>query len=239
MKDSKPSANPIYKYLLFDLDNTLLDYDLAEESALLQTFHDYGLSKFHQQIKVKYTQINAAYWNAFEKKQTTIDRLKTDRFRDLISEIPYLQHLDPFQCGEKYLDHLSEQTSLIPGAWEILQYLSEKYELCLITNGISRVQHRRISKIGLDRYFHHVVISEEIGISKPDQEFFLHTLEEIGNPDKREILIIGDNLNSDIQGGLNAGMDACWFNPNCYPVPAHISPTYIISQLTELINILT
>ncbi len=228
-----------YEFLLFDLDNTLLDYDHAEEDALLATFSAYDLDIHFDEIREIYAKINASYWRAFEEKKTTIQELKTARFRDLIHSLSYLNHIDPFICSESYLDHLSKQVHLMPGALELLESLHGKYNLCLVTNGISRVQHSRIRKVGFDKFFPHVVISEEIGFSKPNPSFFHHALQLLGNPPVQKALIIGDNLKSDIEGGLGTGMHACWFNPKNEKPADEILPTYIISKLSDLTNILT
>ncbi len=228
-----------YKYLLFDLDNTLFNYNQAEDMALCLTFRDFQCTEDMTKLKHVYTRINAGYWRAFEEKRIKLDDLKKARFRDLFLEISSLHHLDANECSEKYLDHLSEQIQLLPGARELLETLHGRYQMCLVTNGIARVQHRRISKSGFEKFFCKVIISEEIGYSKPEPAFFHHTLFQLGNPVPGEVLVIGDNLHSDIFGALNFGLDACWYNPQNQEEESEISPTFIISELSDLINILT
>lgn len=228
-----------YDYLFFDLDNTLLDYDQAEDMALTSTFREFNCMDDLESLKTIYNKINLQYWRAFEDKRIKLNDLKIARFRDLIKAIPSLQHLDAQTCSESYLDHLSEQVHLIPGVIKVLEALHNRYKMCLVTNGIARVQHRRIHKSGFDKYFKEVFISEEIGYSKPDRAFFSHAIHKLGNPSPDKVLIIGDNLFSDIVGGMKAGFAGCWYNPKNSEDTSEISPTYIISQLSELINILT
>jgi 2-haloacid dehalogenase len=231
--------HPKYEYLLFDLDNTLLDYNLAEETALTATFNDFHIHKDFEKLKTVYNQINSGYWRAFEEKRILLSELKIARFRDMISAFPALSHLDAGHFSETYLDHLSEQVHLVPGALELLEKLYGNYRMCLITNGIARVQHRRIAKSGFDKYFEKIIISEEIGISKPNPDFFHYALNLLGNPEAEKVLIIGDNISSDIGGGINLGLAGCWFNPEKSENTSKITPTFIISQLSDLINILT
>jgi 2-haloacid dehalogenase len=228
-----------YSNLLFDLDNTLLDYTSAEDIALSLTFKDLPFRKFIKRIKTSYHDINSGYWRDFEQKKIKLADLKVARFRDLFCAIPVLNRLDALQYSESYLDHLAEQVNLISGAAEVIRELSDKYKMGLVTNGIARVQRSRILKSGFNQYFPIIIISEEIGFSKPEPAFFSYTLNELGNPAPGSVMIIGDNLHSDIMGGGNAGMDTCWFNPGKVENESHILPNYTISNLCELINILT
>jgi 2-haloacid dehalogenase len=237
LQDNFPKHTMKYEYLLFDLDNTLLDYDLAEDAALKATFNNY--TDDLDNLKSIYNEINSGYWRAFEENRIALADLKISRFHDLIQATPSLHHLNAHECSESYLDHLSEQVHQIPGAMEILELLHPRYEMCLITNGIARVQHSRISKSGFDKYFKEVIISEEIGFSKPDPAFFQYALNKIGNPNPDKVLVIGDNLHSDIFGGMNVGLAGCWYNHKKSNTTSDILPTYTISQLSELINILT
>jgi 2-haloacid dehalogenase len=228
-----------YKYLLFDLDNTLLDYNQAEDIALSSTFKDLHITDDWEAIKSVYNKINLGYWRAFEEKKIKLEYLKTARFQDLIDNVPALQHLEAQLCSDTYLHYLSEQIHLITGAIELLEKLHGKFNLSLVTNGIAMVQHRRICKSGFDRYFKDIFISEEIGYSKPDPAFFYHALGMLGKPAPWTVLVVGDNLLSDIGGAMNVGLDACWFNPSQMENNSDILPTFIISQLSDLINILT
>jgi FMN phosphatase YigB (HAD superfamily) len=126
---------------------------------------------------------------------------------------------------------------MIEGASGILDKLSSRYVLTLITNGISSVQRSRLKAAGIEKYFKKIVISEEIGFKKPDKKFFDEALRQNINPLKEEILVIGDSLSSDILGGINYGLDTCWYNPEGKTNTSGITPEYEISSLDELLKI--
>jgi putative hydrolase of the HAD superfamily len=223
-----------YKYLLFDLDGTLFDYDYAEAQALKQTFFEFGIQYEDNFLEV-YRKINHAIWNDFEAGKITQEKIKIKRFSELAHELELNYKSSNF--SDSYLTNLSKGTHLIPGAEKTISKLSKKAELALITNGLTMVQKPRIGHSTIGQYFKLVVISEEIGYAKPGKEIFDHTLDKLDNPDKKDVLMIGDSLSSDITGGVNYGIATCWFNPKKFKRNEHPKPDYEIESLNDLLHI--
>jgi len=221
-----------YSWLWFDADNTLFDYDLAEVTALRNTFQAHGLPVDDTSMDA-YREINKKLWNAFEKGEITQDVLRVKRFEQLL-EVVGGNGL-PEELSEYYVEQLSQRTDLIDGALETLQQLRESSRLALITNGLTTVQRGRLSRSPLKDFFEAVIISEEIGAAKPHAAFFEIAHEQMGHPPKREILVVGDSLSSDIRGGIGFGVDTCWFNLNGDPRPDGLAITYEIQSLREMI----
>jgi 2-haloacid dehalogenase len=199
-----------YRWLLLDADGTLFDYDQAETKALELTFDQAGHELRERYIEV-YREINGQLWLDFEQGEVAQDHLKVYRFEQLFEAMGVA--LDAGAFSERYLENLGQFADLIDGAEELLQSLYGRIGMVLITNGLSAVQRSRLAKSALERYFAAVVISEEVGSSKPDGRIFEVAFEKMGNPEKEDVLIVGDSLTSDMRGGIDYGIDTCWFNP--------------------------
>jgi 2-haloacid dehalogenase len=224
-----------YRWLLFDADGTLFDYDKAENSALANTFEQIGYP-FEPQYLPEYRRVNSQIWLDFEQGKITQEKLKTRRFELLFEAINI--YPDPQEFSDKYLVNLSNGTYLINGAAEILKALHQKFDLAIITNGLTAVQRPRFGKSAIYPYIKKIIISEEIGAAKPDREIFDIAFERMNHPANEEVLIIGDSLTSDIQGGNNYGIDTCWFNPKQKTNEQAITTTFEIQKLDELFDIL-
>ena len=223
-----------YTHLLFDADGTLFDYITAEAEAIAQNFAVHGLH-FQPAHGQRYKVINHRFWQRFEQGQTTAEELRTGRFQALFDEFGISYDANFF--ADTYLNQLGQQAQLIPGAAELISELHGRYQLTLITNGLADVQYPRLTLSGLRQYFATVIVSDEIGVAKPDPAIFDHTFEQMGRPSKANVLIIGDSLTSDMAGGLNYGIDTCWYNPN--GKTADLNLTYEISDLSQLRDILS
>lgn len=224
-----------YQWLLFDADGTLFDYNQAEAGALTKTFVDAGYEPAKHYLTT-YRQINAQLWLDFEKGLVTQAALKDLRFIQLFAALDLKDDAPGF--GDRYLINLGNRIDLIDGAFEIINTLSRAYHLQLVTNGIKEVQRSRLRQSQFKDLFDSVIISGEISVAKPNSRFFEIAFAAMGNPQKEEVLIIGDSLTSDILGGRNFGIDTCWFNPTRQPLNPEIHPTYMIDNLGELLPIL-
>jgi YjjG family noncanonical pyrimidine nucleotidase len=220
-----------YKWLLFDADGTLFDYDAAEFNALKLSFASFNLP-FAEDHLVLYRQFNKGLWERFEQGEITIPRLKTERFKLLLAELGI--KMDSHLFSSTYLNHLSMRPDLIEGAKELVQYLYGRFSLVLITNGIKEVQRSRLNLSPINDYFYDIIISDEVGSAKPDKRIFEIAHDRMNSPEKDSILIIGDNLVSDIKGGNEFGIDTCWYNPVSTKLNAFIKPTYEIKNLDEI-----
>lgn len=223
-----------YTWLLLDADGTLFDYDKSEAAALKKTFADAG-QEFEAGYIGIYRSINGSLWRDFEMGRVTPDEIKICRFERLFRAIGKAG--DPAAFSKTYLRHLAEAADLIEGAEAVLHALYSHVGLVLITNGLQAVQRSRLARSGIARYLHAIVISEEAGFSKPDSGIFDVAFQEMKHPPKNEVLLLGDSLTSDISGGIRYGIDTCWFNPHCRPLPEDMVMTYEISRLEQLLEI--
>ena len=227
-----------YRWLLFDADGTLFDYEAAEHQALGETLADYGLDA-RPEVLAAYQKINTRLWHDFEQGLTTPDRIKTERFARLFEALGSTgPALDPVRVGEAYLDHLGACSQLLPDARTLLDTLVGKVHLALITNGLTRVQRARLAHSGLNACFEAVVISEEEGVAKPEPGIFDVIFSRMGHPHRSEVLMVGDSLTSDIRGANRYGIDACWYNPRrLLRDPDAVDPLEIRYEITNLLDL--
>jgi 2-haloacid dehalogenase len=223
-----------YRWVLCDADGTLFDYDRAEAAALQQTFAENSIDLAAEHVAA-YRRINAQIWRDYELGKIAQDVLRVRRFELLFEAVGV--EADAATFSERYLVHLGEQAILIPGAEEVVKALHGRVGLVLITNGIKEVQRSRLGRSTLRDCFAGVVISDEVGVSKPDPGIFDVAFTKMGHPDKREVLIVGDSLTSDIKGGAAYGIDTCWYNPDQKPRTVDVAIRYEIGALNELLYI--
>ena len=225
-----------YKTILFDADGTLYDFDKAAVEALKSSFKKYNL-EWTENTFLIYEEVNKKIWNDFEKGLITTKEIKRERFKRFF-DIIEVTNIDSLKFSKDYLEFLSQNNYLLDGAEDIIKWSSQKFELAIVTNGLASVQNPRFKCSELRKYFSHIIISEEIGFAKPKKEIFDYTFELLNIPSKSSTIIIGDNLTSDIKGGVDYGIDTCWFNPAKLANTSGILPTYEVSNLNELKKIL-
>ena len=224
------------KFILFDLDETIFDFPLAERLAISEVLESFGIEADERTVK-RYSEINRECWDALERGELSRERIVVLRFERLFSELS-CPDLSPDEAQARYLVALGSKHPFIEGAERVLSELSEKYKLYAVTNGLYAVQTRRIKDAGLDRFFSGYFISEEIGYSKPSREFFLTAFAKIPNFDPDLAIVVGDSLRSDILGAKNAGVKSCLYNPKKKENKTDILPDYEISALEELFELL-
>ena len=225
-----------YKVILFDADETLFDFKKAEREAFKNTMIDFGIDYDESYHFNTYEEINCAIWKELEQGLITQEKLKTERFRRFIDRLD--MNFDENEFASTYMKYLGDGSFLFEGALELIEDLSNKYILSIVTNGLTIVQERRIKKSVIAKYFKDIVISEEIGISKPHPNIFEHAINNLGEFSKDEILMIGDNLSSDIKGGINYNIDTCWYNPNKVENTSNLTPTYEMTDYKEIRSLL-
>lgn len=231
----KEDFNLKYKYLLFDLDHTLLDFDAAEDIALTQLLEE-GIEDI-QTYKDYYVPMNKALWKDLEQKKITKAELINTRFEKLFAHFGIEK--DGAYLAERYQFFLSKQGQTFPGVEDLLKNLIKQgYELYAATNGITAIQTGRLAQSGLAPYFNQVFISEQLQTQKPDALFYEKIGQQIAGFSKEKTLMIGDSLTADIQGGNNAGIDTIWYNPHHLENPTQAQPTYEIHSYQDLLDCL-
>ena len=219
------------KYILFDVDDTLLDFGKAEAAAIRKTFERIGIPVTEELIR-RYSEINAQQWARFEKGEITREKLLTERFDILFSELGINVPSEMAQASYEYLLGIGHY--FVDGAEELLEALKDKYELYIVSNGNASVQDRRLKSAGIIPYFKDIFISERVGFNKPSAEFFEACFKRIPGFEKDKAVVVGDRLSSDILGGINAGVRTCWFNPKGEAPDPDIPADYAIKHLSEL-----
>ena len=219
-----------YTTLLFDLDHTLFDFDASEIAAFDSTLARAGVGSPNGHRDV-FASINRALWADVERGDLTPNQVRTLRFEQLVEQTGI--DADAGVMADDYVIGLGANGDLFPGARDALEELSPKATLALISNGIGEVQRSRIARLDLEKYFDSIVVSGEVGTAKPGSGIFDIVFGELGYPDKSTALMIGDSLTSDIAGGINYGIDTCWYTPDGSPETPSGS-TYRIADLDEI-----
>ncbi len=221
-----------YTTLLMDADDTIFDFPKCERMALKLALESEGL-RFDDEICSSFSRINSALWKQFEMHLITRGDLRISRFRQLIEKC-FEGMGDSRLLADRYVECLSGQAIYIDGAEEALKELSGLFEIHIITNGLKKVQRNRLAISGLEKYVRKVFISDEMDVQKPDREFFEIALGELDERDRSRILVVGDSLTSDMQGGRNAGLDTCIYDPRDRITMPHPLCDYKIHRLSEL-----
>ena len=222
------------KFIFLDLDDTILDFHRSEAVALRKTLQSLNVNPTDEVI-ARYSEINLAHWKALERRELTREQVLTGRFRQLFEELG--MNVSPNVAQSLYEKNLSESHFFIDGAPRLLMTLSQKYPLYIVSNGTTLVQTSRIASSGIGRYFKGIFLSQQLGADKPQIEFFERATGQIEGYKPEESIILGDSLTSDMQGGINAGMHTCWFNPH-HRERGDITPEFEIADLAEFDNVL-
>ena len=224
-----------YEIIIFDVDDTLFDFTKSEQAAFYKVFDQYKLVDNLDLYKMKYKEISKRLWRDLENGKMNVAELGSERFRRLFVE--HELNLDASLFNQEYLKFLGEQSHLVQGAENVIQGLSHK-RLAIITNGFTEVQTARINNSPLKNAFELIIISESTGFQKPQTGIFDYAFHKLQITDKAGVLMVGDSLTSDIQGGINSGIDTCWFNPTYKENHTSVKPTYEIDKLENLLEII-
>lgn len=218
------------EYLFLDLDDTILDFHKAERIAVSKTIRGFGVEPTEEILSL-YHEINKWHWQQLELGNLTRDQVLVNRFGALFEKLG--REVDAPQCAKAYERNLSIGHYFLPGAEEAVDRLSKKYRLFLASNGTAVVQKGRMTSANLYRFFEKVFVSQEIGYNKPSKAYFDACFAQIPGFDPEKAMIVGDSLTSDIQGGINAGIQTVWVNPH-HKDCGQIRPDYEIAALSQL-----
>lgn len=220
--------------LFFDLDHTIYDFDQNAALTFHAVFKDLeleGVSDFMTHFKP----INNVYWERYANQEITNDYLRYGRLKDTFNALEVeVSDQQVYHIADYFIKNLTTHHHVFKGAHNVLDYLRTKYKLHIITNGPEKVQELKLRNSKLEHYFETVTNSENAGVKKPNPTIFHHAL-SLANTEAQKSIMIGDNLKADIQGALNVGMHAIWFNE--FKQENHLQITEI-HQLPELINLL-
>ncbi|MFC0322661.1 pyrimidine 5'-nucleotidase [Gallibacterium melopsittaci] len=220
-----------YNWILFDADETLFSFDSF--AGLKQLFANYNVD-FTQEDFIQYQQVNKPLWVAYQDGKIDAKTLQESRFSEWGKKLS----VKPAELNHGFLLSMAEVCRPLDGVVDLLQQLKDRAKLAIITNGFTAMQQLRLHKTGLKDYFEFVVVSEEIGVSKPNPQFFHHALELASPQDSKQVLVVGDTLESDILGGNNVGLDTCWLDHGRENLTA-IKPTYQITKIADLLPVIT
>jgi putative hydrolase of the HAD superfamily/5'-nucleotidase len=221
-----------YDWILFDADDTLFHVDAF--GGLRRMFAGYD-TEFTEQHYLEYQEVNVSLWVDYQNGAITAKQLQHTRFNNWAEKL----QTPAQQLNTAYMAALADISTPLDGANSLLHALKGRARLGIITNGFTALQQVRLERTGLRHHFDVLVVSEEVGVAKPHRDIFDHALTLMGQPARNNVLMVGDNPDSDIAGGLNAGLQTCWLNVNNRPVPAGITPHFQVSSLHELEKLLT
>ena len=228
--------NTRYDVLLCDADNTIFDFEKAEENAFAAACTHMGFEGTPELLQT-YSVINEALWKLLEQGGITQKELRVRRFVEFLEKIGRVD-LNAVEMATEYAEQLGRQSVPIDGAIEAVKRWSEIVPVIIVTNGISRIQHGRMNGSEVRHYIRGMVISEEVGAAKPDPKMLYMGMEMAGVADKSRALMLGDSLSSDIAAAANAQVDACWYNPKDMENKKGLPIAYEIRSLDEVDAIL-
>lgn len=217
--------------VFFDLDHTLWDFDKNSELTFETIFRDNHPSLETKLFIEKYVPINQECWKLYQFDKITHEELRYNRLKHSFDAINYsISDSEIDIIAEDYIRFLPENNHLFDGTFEVLDYLNQKYKLHIITNGFAAVQYKKISNSNIGRYFQTITNSEMAGVKKPNPIIFDYAL-DLAKTKKENSIMIGDSLDADVQGALDAGLDAIFFNESKVLVANHIKQ---VNHLLEL-----
>lgn len=224
-----------YNCLLLDVDDTLISFKECEKQALIQVLSKYNIPVTEENLK-NYHDINESLWQDMEKgkiKKHLIGKVRFQKFCESIDAD--VKNAD--KMNKDYMAALREQAILIDGAIEFLQDVEDYATIAIVTNGTETVQLNRLKISGIADFADGVYTSEKLGVTKPNKQIFLAALKDLGVEKTDKVLVVGDRLQSDIKGGINAGLDTCWVNFDNAENNTNITPKYMVRDFTQLKNI--
>lgn len=228
-----------YKHIFFDLDHTLWDFEKNCAETLLELYHAHSLHKHSsfgaEEFVSAYQLVNKQLWKDFHSGKLDKGYIRQMRFIFTFEQLGLKEEDVPANLEEQFLRICPAKSNVLPHAHEVLTYLKEKYTLHIITNGFYDIQNIKLSAARLGGYFSEIINSESCGYMKPDKRIFQFSLDK-AKATPQECIMIGDDLEADVVGARNAGLDQVFFNPKQKPHTEEIS--YEINSLKELLDIL-
>ncbi|MBP3569584.1 MAG: YjjG family noncanonical pyrimidine nucleotidase [Lachnospiraceae bacterium] len=226
----------MFRVILWDIDGTLLDFEKAEEAGIRGCFEKFNLGECTEEMLDVYKKINRRYWLMLERGEIEKPVLLVQRFEDFLDAYGIGSSVAA-EFNAEYQLRLGDTVVFCEHALETVLELQGKVLQCAVTNGTKVAQDRKLKNSGLDKELDHIFISEEVGVEKPNKAFFDTVFAKIGSVAPEEVLIVGDSLTSDIQGGINVGIKTCWFNPKGLENTSGLEPDYEIRDIGEVLKL--
>lgn len=225
------------RVILWDVDNTLLDFIAAERQALQHCFARFGLGPCDEDRVKRYSALNASFWRRLEKGEISKQELLPGRFQAFFEAegIPFTAYLD---FNEAYQRELGDTIVFLDDSYAVIRSFQGKVRQYAVTNGTLVAQSRKLEKSGIGAMLDGAFISEQMGAEKPSPAYFDKVLQAIGPCAREEVLIVGDSLTSDMRGGSWAGLRCCWYNPQGAPLPEDMTIHYDIRHLSQVAEVL-
>ncbi|WP_072570435.1 MULTISPECIES: pyrimidine 5'-nucleotidase [unclassified Enterobacter] len=220
-----------WDWIFFDADETLFTFDSF--GGLQRMFLDYSVT-FTADDFQDYQAVNKPLWVEYQNGAISALQLQHQRFEGWAAKL----NVPAGDLNDAFLNAMAEICTPLPGALSLLKSLKGKAKLGIITNGFTALQEIRLERTGLRDYFDLLVISEQIGVAKPHPKIFDYALAQAGNPACERVLMVGDTAESDILGGMNAGLSTCWLNAHQRALPDGVTPTWTVTSLGELEQLL-
>lgn len=233
----RKEKNRMITTLLWDMDETLLNFAAAERAAINALFQEFGFGECSDAMLERYSKINRSYWERLERKELTKPEILVGRFRDFF-EAEGLDSTVAAEFNEKYQLSLGDTIVFRDDSYNIVKSLRGKVKQYVVSNGTIAAQTKKLRLSGFGELMDRVFLSEDLGVEKPDILFFKKVFEEIHPEDKSQVMIVGDSLTSDIQGGNNAGIMTCWYNPEQKPYQGDLRIDHEIRDLHEVYDLI-
>lgn len=228
-----------YTTVFLDLDDTLIDTQESSRITLEEVYHEYGVDKYYstyEEFSNIYLRNNHLLWEKYSRGEIQKSAILEGRFTFPFSQFEDIEDGYIQTMNDDYLERITSKNMQIGGAKDLLEYLNQKYQIVILSNGFTELQYKKIESTGLGKYFDKVILSDTVGINKPHPDIFNYALSETER-NASEVIMIGDNLFTDISGAYNSNIDQIWFNPKDES-PKDIKPTYIVNTLAEIKDIL-
>ncbi|MUK70789.1 pyrimidine 5'-nucleotidase [Aliivibrio fischeri] len=221
-----------YQWILFDADETLFHFDAF--AGLQRMFAGYGV-EFGKEEFIEYQLVNKPLWVDYQNNEITAQQLQETRFEYWANKVG----VTPKAMNSAFMMAMAEICEPLDGARDLLDtLLANNVKMGIITNGFTELQKIRLERTEFSHYFELIVISEQVGVAKPDKRIFEHSFSMMGEVDLARVLMVGDNPDSDVLGGMNAGIDTCWLNVHSKSCSEGVQPTYDVTSLANLKTIL-
>lgn len=225
------------KIILWDIDGTLLDFHAAERESIKTLFKQFDIGECTDEMIQRYSKINRTYWERLERGEVTKPQVLVGRFEDFFASEGIDTSIAP-EFNKAYQLSLGDTIVFCDDSYNIVKSLKGRVKQYAVSNGTVVAQTKKLRLSGLGELFDGVYLSEDLGVEKPNVEFFDMVFTDIGPVDKDEVVIVGDSLTSDIRGGNNAGILTCWYNPNKVPCVGEYKIDYEITDLHQIYDIL-